>query len=804
MLTNNYWFNAPAAEDFYPHEISHSIRYDGTPTMSRTQVAGNRKQMTFSTWLKRSELEASGNQVLFMSWRNSSNRLYAHFSSAHKLVIYGKDGAVVNFNFTSAQVFRDTSAWYHLVIAIDTTLATQADRLKVWINGKTVSWAGTIDYPAQNETFEFGNAGSSMWLGNYSNYGVYTGLFAETIYLDGTVKSATDFAEEKEGAWIPKEYTGGGFGNNGFHLDYADSAALGNDVSGENHDFTPSGFHTHSQTLDSPTNNFAILNQRYRSNHQISDGGLTGKATSTHYDISPATFVLPKSGKWYWELRMDGDGSRTGGGVTEQPDITNTGVETDISIYPDLGDWHSSPTTRKWALNDLASQLWDADTRTLTTKVNNGTAYTRTISGDSDLLPFLYLRSSPAQVTTNFGQDATFGGRETPSTTYSDANGYGNFYYDPPSGALALCSQNLPYDSASPANLAGGNKPTDHFQVIEYTGDGASSRTITGFDFQPDFVWIKRTDAEVSHILADVVNGATKNRHSDYYTLDTEYTSIAGGGISAFASNGFTVANGSTDNSNVNASGAKYTARAWKAGGTAVSNTDGTITSQVSANTDAGFSIVGYTGNATSGATVGHGLTKAPEMIIFKNTLDRNWDTYHHSVGATRFSRLDQHSYWPTDTTKLNSTSPTNSVITLGYHSSTNENGATIVAYCWHSVPGYSQFGTSYGHSNDDGYLHNLGFRPAFIMFKGIDSTLSRWVMYDIARDPVNPAIGHIWADLPNAETVSAGNYDIDIYANGFKITKNNTSTVTHINSQSTDYVFMAFAENPFKYANAR
>ena len=223
MLTNNYWFNAPAGDaEFYSHKIDQSVRFDGSAHLSRTMVAGSRQKMTFSTWIKRSELSSSSaNLPFFTAHQNSFDRVHLYFSSAHKLTLYGKVGNQQKLYAYSNEVLRDTSGWMHIVVTIDTAEATSTDRVKMYVNGSQIALTqDTI--PDQDQDLEIGNSGTLVKVGGQDNtYGHFDGYFADTIYLDGTIKSAADFGMLKEGVWVPKEYTGGGYGNNGFHLDYA-------------------------------------------------------------------------------------------------------------------------------------------------------------------------------------------------------------------------------------------------------------------------------------------------------------------------------------------------------------------------------------------------------------------------------------------------------------------------------------------------------------------------------------------------------------------------------------------------------
>jgi hypothetical protein len=266
--------------------------------------------------------------------------------------------------------------------------------------------------------------------------------------------------------------------------------------------------------------------------------------------------------------------------------------------------------------------------------------------------------------------------------------------------------------------------------------------------------------------------------------------------MTSFDSDGFT--NGA-DNG-VNESGQTYVAWCWNAGGTAVSNTDGTITSSVSANTTAGFSIVSYTGTG-SNATVGHGLSVTPEMIIVKERGNADsWGVFHTSLGNTKMIYLNELIGAGTHTTYWNDTSPTSSVFSVGSDNKANgSNAAGMIAYCWHSVEGYSKFGKYTGNGDADGPFIYTGFRPAFVLIKKSNSSGTSWVIFDNKRLGYNPSN---WTLAPSNSNVEAegGNGEIDLYSNGFKCRDNDSG----VNADDDTYIYMAFAERPLKYARAR
>jgi hypothetical protein len=336
-------------------------------------------------------------------------------------------------------------------------------------------------------------------------------------------------------------------------------------------------------------------------------------------------------------------------------------------------------------------------------------------------------------------------------------------------------------------------KPNQHFDATTYTGTGATQVVTNSGSMKPDLVWLKSRSNARDHRLMDTVRGINLGLQSNL--TSAEFTGTA---LSSINSNGFTL--NTTDNQNV--SSESYIGWQWKAGeGTTTVNTSGTISSNVSVNATAGFSVVTYTGNATTGATVGHGLGVAPSWIIIKsrNAVD-TWRVYHASLGNTKYINLNDTSGAGTASTVWNNTSPTSSVFTLGNESSVNGSGQTQVAYCWAEIEGFSKFGSYTANGSVNGPFVYLGFRPKFILTKKSNDT-GRWGIWDSLRSaPYNSQDGLISPDVSDAEYVNATYTPIDFLSNGFKI--RNTGSESN---QSTDtYIYMAFAESPFKYSNAR
>ena len=327
------------------------------------------------------------------------------------------------------------------------------------------------------------------------------------------------------------------------------------------------------------------------------------------------------------------------------------------------------------------------------------------------------------------------------------------------------------------------DKPTDYFNTVLYTGN-SSTQSITGIGFQPDWVWIKERDTvHEYHALYDVIRGATKTIYSNDTSAEGTQT-----GLTSFDSDGFTV--GSYDITNKNTSG--YASWNWLAGGSASSNSNGSITSSVSANTTAGFSIVSYTGTGST-ATIGHGLGSAPLITLIKQRSSGG-------TGSGAWNFITYQIDGSSDELNLNGngakadrsiTAPTSSVFSVDTSDERNDSGQTYICYCFAEKKGYSKFGKYTGNGNNDGSFVHTGFRPAWVMCKGTASN-REWIMHDNKRDAENVVDGTLYANTSDAE--GTGTARMDFLSNGFKL----RNTGANWNQSGETFIFMAFAESPF------
>ena len=335
--------------------------------------------------------------------------------------------------------------------------------------------------------------------------------------------------------------------------------------------------------------------------------------------------------------------------------------------------------------------------------------------------------------------------------------------------------------------------PTIYFNTVLFTGNNSANNSITGVGFQPDWIWFKNRDAGNDHALVDAVRGRKAISSNN---TNAELTLSADKDFQSFDSDGFTVDVVEQLNS-FNKSGDSIVTWNWKAGGSASSNSDGTVTTSVSSNTTAGFSIVSYTGNGSATQTIGHGLGAVPKVMIFKRrNSSSDWIVYHVSRGATKYIPLNGTSAGSAYEPYFANTEPTSSVFTVDTAGDINGSSDTFIAYLFSEIKGYSKFGIYKGNGNADGPFVYTGFKPAWLMLKRTDTTGS-WQMYDNKRNPHNVVTNRLGANLSSEESTS-GSIDIDFLSNGFKM-RNSTADW---NASGGTYIYMAFAESPFVNSN--
>ena len=332
------------------------------------------------------------------------------------------------------------------------------------------------------------------------------------------------------------------------------------------------------------------------------------------------------------------------------------------------------------------------------------------------------------------------------------------------------------------------DKPSDYFNTVTYTGNGGT-QSVTGVNFQPDWTWIKVRSTTYNHRVFDVVRGVDTNYYKLFPNLNSAENTIQTNELTSLDSDGFTLGN----STNVNANGGSYVSWNWLAGGSPSSNSQGSVTSSVSANTTAGFSIVAWTGTG-SVETVGHGLGSAPEYIALRRRDSAgSWYAYHKGIDAS--APEDYYVQWHTTVAKTNSstlfndTSPTPTVFTTGTAIGSSQ---TFIAYCFRSIKGFSKMSSYVGNGSTNGTFVYTGFKPAYFMIKRTNTT-GNWWIFDNKRDPDNDVTLELGVNLSNIED-GIGSASLDFLSNGLKL----RTTQSDLNASGSTYIYMAFAENPF------
>ena len=862
VFQNNLMGAAAAAAsagggDFYSHQIANSCRfnnnYPAVENLSRTQgTPTNVDKCTISLWLKRSKLGAA--QYGFTGSGSASAGDYTQInfggdgSTADEFYYLQNENSPVTVRLESTAVYRDTSAWMHIVIAQDSTQSTAADRNKIYFNGvQYTAWGDYSTYSTLNSNFLMNSSGHTIFVGSAGDSGGasalgFDGYIAEYVFIDGTQSAVTDFGESKNGVWIPKDPSGLTFGNNGCYLKFESSSDLGNDSSGNNNDFTVhSNVVASDQMLDTPTfnsdsngGNFATYNPLVIKGSAaelmaLSEGNLhTQSETNDKYSQIMGNMGV-KDGKWYTEfyikaagypswaigwIHTDRLGTFNGDTQADNANLAYVGYFTGSNIYPKafgstttsdpqvaVSGWTSAgdaPTTgdvMMCAIDIDAGKVWwgfngewgNVGSGTGNPATGANASNTWTVANYPDYkFPFTLAWADPdAEIVMNCGQEGTFGGAISAGGN-ADDTGYGNFKYDVPAGFLALCSGNLPTADAVDPAQTDDDYPQKLYNSVLYTGNGASDKAVTGVGFQPDWLWGKVRSAINDNWIYDTNRGDFR-----LTTADTAAQVDYSAEFAQFDSDGWTYGiNANSQNANT----ATFIGRSLRANaGTTSTNSSGSINVTQQVDPSGSFSISTYSGTAGT-PTIGHGLSSAPTFVIVKQTNGtHNWAVYAAGAGATKYGFLESTSGFGTDNMWGNTT-PSSTLVYLGVYTQTSGSGRNYVAYCFADTEGYIKSGSYEGNGNADGTFVYTGFRPALIMTKSVDST-SNWQMFDDTRIGYNVDNNELQADTTAAETTTDM---LDILSNGFKC-----RIATDPNVAET-YIYLAMAHNPFQYATAR
>ena len=805
--------------------IEKSLRFNGqnettAPQLRRTGTTTS-SSFSIAMWAKLSRVSDQYKMFFSIGQENDANAAWVSVLDGQNMGFQGGNGTYT----TITRVFRDPTSWFHFLISVN------SNNFTVYIDGTSVQ-TGTI------RSLDTSTNGIRIGA-NYGSYYPWNGYLADVYLIDGQAKAPTDFGytESQTGIWRPKKYTGT-FGTGGAHLEFKDSssvAALGKDTSGNGNDFTPTtdGFYvtagvTNDSFEDTPTNNFPTMNPLNRGvdNPTCTDGNLYFGGSTDHVNV--ATLEIPSSGKWYWEYTKTANTNLMSGIIGDPEKILNGtstylgGQANGYSVYAANGQTYAAGSNATYMATPPTSTTimiaFDADNRRLyfgadgnwgdgsgnTNQTFANAAIAHTVTAGITYYPAGSFNGGSAFA--NFGQRA--------------------FSYTPPTGYRALNSRNR----ATPV-AAGVANPHRFFDTITYTGDGATVRPITGLQFKPDMVWVKGRDYDyTNHGLCDSVKFDTTyptNRTMLYPNLANAETlggnyfaHFTSTGEQPFFEGGFILNNNTSGNNNGNT----FVAWAWKAGGNTTSSLpfmiddvgyataaaaglDGGTKNPTGASvsTKAGFSIVTYVASNGTNDTIYHGLNQAPEVLIAKDRDNsRDWGFYYSVNGTnTNWQKLND-----TATEFSNDSGETLGGVSGSYmylhedyfqpaHSSFangGDDGADkMVAYMWHSVPGFSKIGVYHGNGSSNGQFVNCGFRPAWVLIKRTSGSGQAWLLMDNKRSPSNPVTKTSSPQSNRAEDLDTGGIPTDFLSTGFKC----RGSGGDFNDSSYKYFFMAFAEQP-------
>ena len=761
MNPAQFWGGAAA-----PYQIEQSLRFDGTNTLTKTFTGTARTTLTVSGWVKFGKNHNYGSNLVFYG-TGGGGQTQAGLGYGANNGFYVPQLDQTGGSYENA-THLDFSAWLHVVYSRNGTSSHT-----LYING--------VESPMTN-----GGTGSlpNSWLTGPGVINNPNGYVAELHVVDGSNLNQYDFGEfDDNGVWRPIEYTGS-HGTNGYYLKFDPSATngIGHDHSGNGNHWTPAaGFVTSGTGTDvmndTPTTNWCTLNP-------LDNGGATLSNANLEWDSGGQQgtrgTIFVSSGKWYWEIT-----SNESNLIGEHGVASSSQPLTGLTAYPSYisTSWGFSNSTGNAGNNNVGTNIASAGSQNDVIMVavdmdnskiwwgRNGTWFNSGNPATGANAVFTNLSGSVAPMT-------GVGGAAAGAVIYNF--GQRDFAYTPPTGFKALNTRNL-----NAPDIADGS---EYFNTVLYSGN-SSTQTISGVGFQPDLIFVKARSTAQGPSWYNAISGFNKILMS---TTSTNGDTTDTGGLNGVTSDGFTLDGNNAAIGGTNGSGQTYVAWNWLAANGTSSNTDGSITSTVSANPSAGFSIVSYTGNDTAGATVGHGLGVATSFMIFKDRdTSINWRIWHKALGNDGFLQFDTYDFARSGT--WNYTLPSATVFTLGTDTPVNANTKKFIAYCFAEVEGYSKFGSYVGNGSTDGPFVYCGFRPAFFMVKRTDAAGSSWIIHDTARDTYNKSNKILQPNQSTAEVTNNSLYDVDIISNGIKLRNNSAAW----NVSSATYIFAAFAEHP-------
>ena len=802
---------------------------------SRTTTAGtNLTKFTLSFWLKRGDNDTGIHQIWSIGSQTSAQGYFQlRFNDDNggaTFRVSAHDGGSDGANLFSKKKLMD-SQWYHFVMRVNMT-NTSSNKIRVYMNGTEMEWdtSPNLDYftgSSLASTFYTGGSGGNINIFNAARDGSQSGdhHYAEMYFVDGQDLDASVFAEADAttGKWRVKAPNTvrsaiGDFGNNGHYLSFQDDTSLTTlgrdyktaDRSGSPNDFAVSGANAYG-VLASPDNDFPIMNEMSRnySGWDFDNGGLKIATNDTGATQTQcfASRRLPKTGKWWYEVKLIDLTTTTSGGTGNQFGFMTTGAREMVywgyshngsangnniaaapggtlqtigsggsTGYPSVNDWYAFGAdidNGTFVVYKNGSQIGTAASYNFNSTVENFIPYFRNDEGVSGRgSDTIFNFGHGVNVTTNSGAGHT------------DGNGFGSFQYAPPTGYLSICDSNI----ADPTIV-----PSEHFNVVEYNGNGSDNRPIN-LGFQPDLIISKRSQSTSGWAWIDSIRGNTHPLASN----TTGVQATEPNQVKSFTSTGITVG---TDG-NINGSGTNgYMLYGWKAGGAASNNTDGSVTALASVNQTAGFSVVKYT-VPNGNYTIGHGLGKKPDCIMIKGgytTNTYNWDVYtpdNDGTGGAGYRQVLNSTGMRATHSQPFKDEPTSTVWSqeAGWYAV----GALNIAYCWTAIEGYSSFGYYNGYSSSH-LMINTGFQPKLVVIKphAGNAANTGWRVFDKVRNPNNNQ-GSDNAMYWNTTQPNVSQNGVDLHSNGFSVYGQGD---VNLNGNGTSYFYMAFAEIPAEFA---
>ena len=736
-------------------------------TIGTSSTANARRKMTLSFWYKWTGSGTNYQTLWTVGGDGQTPYIAAYINNngsrpkgSITFFDYTGSGSSYNSMIETKGGFTDTSKWYHVLFAMDTTQSTDSDRLKIYVDGN-LQETDTNNYYSQDFDTGFGtNVAYAYGTNRTVSSGGYwfDGYLAEINHVDGTALTPSTFGltDTSTGRWIPKTLTGITYGDNGHRLKFQDSSALGDDTSGNGNDFTATDLASANQTTDSPTQNHCIMDSNITAGSPtLAEGNtkITGPSSDYGKSVGTLAFNASTSTGYYWEVTFTNSNTEIGIMNNQKRPTASNSSDVGATILQARGGGGGNT----WWFNQDDVELAD-------TGVTHSSSHRIQVAVKNGNIWFGYNNTWFLSGNPSTGANPAFTGLESrglqrPYFAVYDAISMtihindDDWSYTPPTGFVSLNQDNL-----------------------QTTDKGISG-----------LVWTKNRDATDNHQLYDSSRGKQKTLHPN--TNDQESTTTDG--LQKFLIGGQQI----EDDVSINTASESFVTWNWVGNsGSTSSNTTGSVTSTVQANTTAGFSIVRWTGGG-SAATVGHGLSQTPEWIFYKrtNATGDGWVTYHKDQNASPASGslvLNGTNAFGADSTLWNNTAPTSSVISIGTYGMQSSEERT--AWVWHSVDGFSKFGKYEGNNSADGTFVYLGFKPAWVMIKSIDSGSSSypWCIYDNKRSPINPVSLFLSAN----DTVVDNTLDrIDFLSNGFKLRQ----SYSYSNAGET-YIYVAFAEHPF------